>query len=124
MLARPAALSLLLIIALLSTACGTWERAQKDATLGAAAPALVLYRGSSEGWATATQAGEAMGGGDTASALVFPLSFFYHALEHSAYGLVHLVDLPLCAAYGCAELLPSGPEIVPLDLYDGSPFQE
>ena len=123
-LARPASLSLLLFLALLSAACGTCERAQKDATLGAAAPALVLYRGSVDGWETATQVGEASGGGSAASALVFPLTCFYHALEHSTYGLIHLVDLPLCAAYGCAELLPFGPEIVPLDLYGGSPFHD
>ena len=52
----------------------------------------------------------------------FPFTFFYHAIEHGIYGLTHLVDLPLCAVYGPAELLPGGPKIEPLDIYQGTWF--
>ena len=36
--------------------------------------------------------------------------------------LAHIVDLPLCVFYGAAELHPYGPEVMPLDIYDGTWF--
>ena len=34
------------------------------------------------------------------------------------------VDLPLCLFYGAAELHPSGPEVKPLDIYQGTWFDK
>jgi hypothetical protein len=45
-------------------------------------------------------------------------------LEHGIYGIVHLIDFPLCALYGPAELAPNGPEIKPLDIYQGTWFDK
>lgn len=116
--------SALLLAALLLASCSSFARARKDAALGAATPALVLYKGTADAEVTANEVGAALGGGSYTRALAFPLTFVYHALEHSAYGVIHLVDLPLCAAYSAVELLPQGPEIETLDLYDGACFRE
>jgi predicted small secreted protein len=114
----------LLLSTLTLSACGTCHRAGKDALLGCAAPALALYKGAVDGEASAIEVSELVGGGAGMRAIAFPFTFAARTLQHSVYGLVHLVDLPLCAVYGVAELAPHGPEIMPLDIYPGTRFGE
>lgn len=120
--ARKALISVFALAAMTLTSCGTIKRAGKDIFLGAATPVLMLYGGATDGMATSQNVREGMGSGGTVQVISFPFTFFYHAIEHGIYGLTHLVDLPLCAVYGPAELLPGGPKIEPLDIYQGTWF--
>ncbi|GAB4138982.1 MAG: hypothetical protein Fur0037_04980 [Planctomycetota bacterium] len=101
---------------------GTLKRAGKDAFIGICSPALVLYGGATDGYASAKSVRNGMGSGAAMEVLAFPFTFTYHAIEHAIYGAIHIVDLPFCLAYGLAEMHPYGPEIKPLDFYQGTWF--
>lgn len=120
--ARKALISVFALAAMTLTSCGTMNRAGKDIMLGAATPVLMLYGGATDGLSTSQSVREGMGSGAAVQIIAFPFTFFYHAIEHGIYGITHLVDLPLCALYGPAELHPAGPEIMPLDIYQGTWF--
>lgn len=120
--ARKALISVFALAAMTLTSCGTLNRAGKDLTLGVATPILMVYGGATDGLQTAQSVRTGMGSGAAVQVVAFPFTFFYHAIEHGVYGLVHLVDLPLCLLYGPAELHPHGPEVAPLDIYQGTPF--
>jgi hypothetical protein len=102
--------------------CGTVSRAAKDLVLGVGTPVLMVYGGATDGATSAQRVRTGLDSGGGVEVLAFPFTFFYHALEHGIYGIVHLVDLPLCLFYGAAELHPYGPEIKPLDIYQGTWF--
>jgi len=104
------------------TSCGTLNRAGKDLMLGVGTPVLMIYGGATDGLQTSQNVREGMGSGAAVQVLSFPFTFAYHAFEHGLYGLAHLVDLPFCVLYGPAELHPAGPEVMPLDIYQGTWF--
>ena len=112
------------LVALTFASCGTINRAGKDLMLGVGTPILMVYGGATDGYATSANVREGLDSGAPVQVLAFPFTFFYHALEHGIYGIVHLVDLPLCLFYGAAELHPYGPEVMPLDIYQGTWFDD
>jgi hypothetical protein len=114
------AVSALLTVSLMS--CGTVRRAGKDLFLGLGTPVLMVYGGATDGYSTAKTVRNGWDGGAAVEVLAFPFTFLYHAVEHGIYGVIHLVDLPLCLLYGAAELHPNGPDIRPLDFYQGTWF--
>ncbi|MBL8751091.1 MAG: hypothetical protein JNK78_18175 [Planctomycetes bacterium] len=120
--ARQALLSLSALLALPLASCGTLNRAGKDVFLGVGTPVLMIYGGATDGYDSAKSVRTGMDGGSAVEVLAFPFTFTYHAIEHGLYGVLHLVDLPFCLFYGAAELHPYGPEIKPLDFYDGTWF--
>lgn len=120
--ARKVLISVFALAAMTLTSCGTFSRAGKDIMLGVGTPILMLYGGATDGLQTAQSVRSGMGSGAAVQVAAFPFTFFYHAIEHGIYGMVHLVDLPLCLLYGPAELHPHGPEIRPLDIYQGTWF--
>ncbi len=98
------------------------NRAGKDLVLGVGTPVLMLYGGSTDGYTSAKSIRTGLGSGSAMEVLAFPFTFLYHSIEHGVYGLFHLIDLPLCLFYGAAELHPYGPEVKPLDFYQGTWF--
>ncbi|MBL8754620.1 MAG: hypothetical protein JNK15_15050 [Planctomycetes bacterium] len=123
--ARNVLLSLSALLATTLTSCGTLNRAGKDLFLGVGTPVLMVYGGATDGYNSSMNVRTGMKSGGAVQVLAFPFTFAYHALEHGIYGIVHLVDLPLCALYGAAELIPpSGPEVKPLDIYQGTWFDK
>jgi hypothetical protein len=120
--ARTALLSLSVGVATTLASCGTASRAAKDLVLGVGTPVLMIYGGATDGATSAQSVRTGLDSGGGVEVLAFPFTFLYHALEHGIYGIVHLVDLPLCLFYGAAELHPYGPEIKPLDIYQGTWF--
>ncbi|MGK0154043.1 MAG: putative small secreted protein [Neolewinella sp.] len=120
--ARKALISVFALAALTLTSCGTVKRAGKDIMLGVGTPVLMIYGGATDGLTTSQNVREGMGSGAAVQVAAFPFTFFYHAIEHGIYGLTHLVDLPFCVFYGPAELHPAGPEVMPLDIYQGTWF--
>ena len=119
---RKALLSVFALLALTLTSCGTFKRAGKDIFIGASTPVLMLYGGATDGLTTAQSVREGMGSSGAVQVIALPFTFFYHALEHGIYGLVHVADLPMCVLYGAAEMHSYGPEVEPLDIYQGTWF--
>ncbi len=122
MIARKALLSIFALLTVTFASCGTFNRAGKDIMLGVGTPVLVVYGGATDGMTSSQSVREGMGSGAAVQVAAFPFTFAYHALEHAIYGFAHIVDLPLCVFYGAAELHPYGPEVMPLDIYDGTWF--
>ena len=122
--ARKVLLSTSALLATTFASCGTLNRAGKDAFIGVLTPVWMVYGGSTDGVTSAQSVQHGMGSGDAVSALAFPFTFCYHAFEHLLYGVVHIVDFPLCLFYGAAELYPNGPDIKPLDIYQGTWFDD
>ena len=120
--ARKALLTVSALLATTLTSCGTLNRAGKDLLLGVGTPVLMIYGGATDGAASAQNVRKGLDSGSGVEVLAFPFTFFYHALEHGIYGVVHCVDFFLCPFYGAAELHPYGPEIKPLDIYQGTWF--
>ncbi|MBL9079133.1 MAG: hypothetical protein JNL08_16645 [Planctomycetes bacterium] len=122
--ARQALLSLSVLAATTLTSCGTLNRAGKDAFVGVltVVPVLPIYGGATDGYTSAKAVRTGLESGSAVEVLAFPFTFAYHTFEHFVYGIVHIVDFPLCLFYGAAELHPYGPEIKPLDFYQGTWF--
>lgn len=119
--ARKALLSVSLLATTL-TSCGTLNRAGKDLFLGVGTPVLMIYGGATDGATSAQNVRKGLESGASVEVLAFPFTFLYHAIEHGIYGIIHIIDLPMCLFYGAAELHPYGPEIKPLDIYQGTWF--
>jgi len=122
--ARNALLSVSALLATTLTSCGTVNRAGKDAFLGVCTPVLMVYGGATDGYTTAQSVRSGLDSGAAVEVLAFPFTFAYHALEHGIYGVVHIVDFFFFPFYGAAELHPYGPEIKPLDFYQGTVFDK
>lgn len=122
--ARKALLPVTALLALTATSCGTANRFGKDLMLGVGTPVLMLYGGATDGVATSQDVREGLNSGGAVQVLFLPFTFAYHAVEHFVYGVIHLVDLPMCVLYGAAELCQFGPEIKPLDIYQGTIFDD
>jgi hypothetical protein len=122
--ARNALLSVSAVFVTTLASCGTLNRAGKDLVLGVGTPILMIYGGATDGATSAQTVRSGLDSGSAVEVLAFPFTFLYHAFEHGIYGCVHLVDLPLCLFYGAAEIHPYGPEIRPLDIYQGTIFDK
>lgn len=122
--ARTALLSLSAVLALPLASCGTLNRAGKDLFLGVGTPVLMVYGGATDGYASAKNVRTGMDGGAGIEVLAFPFTFAYHAVEHGFYGIVHLVDFCFTPFYAAAEAHPYGPDIKPLDFYQGTLFDK
>ncbi|MCA8966917.1 MAG: hypothetical protein H6838_19985 [Planctomycetes bacterium] len=117
----------LLALSLLATtlvSCGTARRFGKDVMLGVGTPVLMVYGGATDGYTSARNVREGMGSSAVVEVLAFPFTFTYNAIKHGIYGIIHVIDAPLCLFYGAAELHPQGPEIQPLDFYQGTFFDK
>lgn len=122
--ARTALLSLSALLAMTLTSCGTMRRAGKDLMLGVGTPVLMVYGGATDGYTSAQSVRTGLDSGAAVEVLAFPFTFAYHALEHGIYGIVHIVDFFFFPFYGAAEVHPYGPEIKPLDFYQGTWFDK
>lgn len=122
--ARKALLSVSVLLATTLASCGTFSRACKDVTIGVLTviPVIPIYGGATDGATSAQNVRKGMDSGAGVEVLAFPFTFLYHGLEHILYGVVHIIDLPCCLVYWTAEVHPNGPEIKPLDIYQGTWF--
>jgi predicted small secreted protein len=120
--ARQALLAVSALLTVSLTSCGTMRRAGKDLFIGIGTPVLMVYGGATDGYGTAKTVRAGLDGGSAVEVVAFPFTFLYHALGHGLYGVIHIIDFPLCLFYGAAELHPSGPEVRPLDFYQGTWF--
>jgi predicted small secreted protein len=120
--ARNALLSVSALMATTLASCGTLNRAGKDLMLGIGTPVLMVYGGATDGVTSAQNVRTGLDSGSPVEVLAFPFTFLYHAIEHGIYGVVHIVDFFAFPLYGAAELHPYGPEIMPLDIYQGTFF--
>jgi hypothetical protein len=98
------------------------RRAGKDAFIGVLSLPLIVYGGATDGYASAKAVRTGMESGSAMEVLAFPFTFTYHALKHTLYWGIHVVDFCFTPAYGLAEMHPYGPEIRPLDFYQGTWF--
>lgn len=122
--ARKSLLTVSALLATTLTSCGTLNRAGKDLMLGVGTPILMIYGGATDGASSAQNVRKGLESGAPVEVLAFPFTFAYHAFEHFIYGVVHIIDLPMCLFYGAAEIAPYGPEIKPLDIYQGTWFDD
>jgi len=120
--APKALLSLSLVAATSLTSCGTLNRAGKDVFLGIGTPVLMLYGGATDGYASAKAVRTGMDANAGIEVLFFPFTFIWYAIEHGVCGIVHIIDFCFTPFYGLAELHPAGPDIKPLDFYQGTWF--
>jgi hypothetical protein len=122
--ARNALLALAALGATTFTSCGTARRAGKDLFVTVVSPALIVYGGATDGYSTAGEVRRGLDSGGAMQVLAFPFTFLYHAFEHTLYCGAHLVDLPLCAFYAFADVNPNGPDVKPLQIYQGTWFDK
>lgn len=122
--ARKALIAVSVVSTVALTSCGTARRAGKDLVLGIGTPVLMIYGGATDGYTSAKDVRSGLEAGSAVEVLSFPFTFAYHAVEHGIYGVVHLVDFCFFPFYGAAELHPYGPEIKPLDFYQGTWFDK
>ena len=104
------------------SACGTARRLGKDVCVVGASPVLIPYCAANDAVVSSQNASEGLGGGVAIEVLTLPFTFFYHVLEHSIYVVIHAVDAAMFPLYGAADISPVGPEIEPLDFYQGTVF--
>jgi hypothetical protein len=107
-----------------TSACGTARRFGKDVTITVASPLVILYGAANDSIVSSGNVGEALGGGTVMEILTIPFTFAYHTIEHAIYCGIHAVDACLFPIYGCADLSPYGPDIQPLDFYQGTIFDK
>ena len=122
--ARKALLTVSALLVTTLASCGTTARACKDLTVGVLTviPVIPLYGGATDGMASAQNVRAGMDSGAGVEVLALPFTFTYHFLEHLGHGIIHILDFCAFPAYGLAELHPYGPEIKPLDTYQGTWF--
>lgn len=117
-------LTLFAFLGLTLASCGTARRAGKDAAVTVLSPGIILYGGGVDGFTTAQEVREGLGGGVFTEVLALPPAFVIHAVKHTFIAGAHAVDLLFAPVYGLAELHPYGPEVKPLDYYTGTVFDE
>jgi len=121
---RKASLSTFALLALTLTSCDSFRRVGKDIAVVVMSPGLIPYGAATDATSTTQQAREAMGGGAVMQTLTMPLAFVWRACVHTLYCTAHLADVFLFPVYGLADLHPYGPEIKPLDFYQGTIFDK
>ena len=112
----------IVFLALILASCGTFRRAGKDLVLGVGTPVLMLYGGGTDAAASASEVKGGLGGSAATEFFTTVISFPFQALKHGFYGVIHIGDFFLFPIYGLAELHPYGPDIEPLDYYNGTWF--
>lgn len=117
-------LTLIAFLGLSLTSCGTARRAGKDAAVTLLSPGIILYGGGVDGFTSAQEVREGLGGGVFTEVLTLPPAFAIHAVKHTFIVAAHAVDFVLSPVYGVAELHPYGPEVEPLDYYTGTIFDK
>jgi predicted small secreted protein len=110
------------LLLLMLSSCGTVRRAGKDFSVAALSWAVIPYGAATDAYATAQDVRDGLGAGATTQVFAAIPAFLYHAIKHTIYVGVHVVDFVLFPAYGAAELHPYGPDIQPLDIYTGTWF--
>eukprot|EP00904_Undaria_pinnatifida_P001939 jgi/Undpi1/11746/HiC_scaffold_37.g14041.m1 len=100
------------------------RRLGKDLTVLVGTPAIAVYGGATDGFATAQDVRNGMESSGVTEVIVFPFAFAYHTVKHAVYCLAHGVDAIGCLFYWPAELHPYGPEVQPLDIYTGTWFDK
>ncbi|MFY9345192.1 MAG: hypothetical protein WAT39_22070 [Planctomycetota bacterium] len=106
------------------SACGTAKRFGKDAFIVVGCPVIIPYAAANDAVESSMSIGKGLGGGAAVEVITLPFTFFYHTIEHSLYTVVHALDGCCFPLYGCAEISPFGPEIKPLDFYNGTWFDK
>ena len=122
--ARNALLAVTLTLSATLVSCGSARRAGKDIFITAASPVLVVYGGATDGFDSARSVRTGLDSGSAVEVLAFPFTFLYHAVEHTIYCGIHLLDLPLTPLYAMTELPPASTPVEPLDFYQGTWFDE
>lgn len=107
-----------------ATSCGTMRRLGKDAYITVFSPLLVPAAAAADSYRDAAATREGYQTGAITEVLSFPLFFIWNTVKHAGYCLVHAVDIPLNLGYGASELMELGPEIVPIDYYQNTWFDE
>jgi hypothetical protein len=102
--------------------CGSLRRAGKDLFVGVTSPFLIVYGGATDGYGSAQTVRTGLDSGSAVEVLAFPFTFLYHALEHSLYCAIHVLDLPFTPFYALTELPPDSAPVKPLDFYQGTWF--
>ena len=120
--ARKALLAVTLTLTATLTSCGSLRRAGKDAFVGITSPFLIVYGGATDGFDSARSVRTGLDSGSAMEVLAFPFTFFYHAIEHSSYCGIHVLDLPFTPLYALTELPPASTPVQPLDFYQGTWF--
>lgn len=120
--ARKALVVILAFLTVSLASCGTARRFGKDLFVVVASPVIIPYGAATDGYTSAQGVRGGLEGGSATEVIAFPFAFLYHAFEHGLYTLVHAADALFCPFYGLAELHPYGPEIKPLDFYQGTFF--
>ncbi len=116
--ARKVLVSVSALLATTLTSCGTLNRMGEDTMMVVGCPAFIPYAAATDGYTSAKNVREGMGGFSMIEVLALPITFTYHFFEHSVYTLVHAVDLfPCVGVYWLAEIHPHGPEIRPMNIY-------
>ena len=119
---RKAVLSASALLTLSLASCDSFRRAGKDLTVAVLSPAIVLYGAATDAVGTTEQAREALGGGSVMQTVTLPFAFLWRGVIHTLYCGAHAVDFFFLPIYGLADLHPNGPEIKPLDFYQGTWF--
>lgn len=122
MKARTALLAVSALLTVTMASCGSVRRAGKDVFVGVTSPVLIVYGGATDGYGSAKGVRDGLGSGSAVEVLAFPFTFLYHAIEHTIYCGIHVLDLPFTPFYALAELPPGNVPIQPLDFYQGTWF--
>ncbi|HEX5052372.1 MAG TPA: hypothetical protein VFZ65_11400 [Planctomycetota bacterium] len=122
--ARKALIAVSALSTVALTSCGTLRRAGKDVVIGALTPAVAIYGGATDGFASAKSVRNGLESGSVTEVISFPFTFLYHTFEHTIYCVIHIVDLFGCPFYGLAEIAPNGSNVTPLDFYTGTWFDK
>jgi predicted small secreted protein len=119
---RKAALTTFAVLALSLSSCNTVRRAGKDFTVAILSPGIILYGAATDAVSTTEQARDALGGGSVMQTVTLPFAFLWRGVIHTLYCGAHALDFLFFPVYGLADLHPNGPEIKPLDFYQGTWF--
>lgn len=112
------------LLAAVLPSCQTTNRAGKDLFIVASSPVLIPYGGFADGHVAATEIAAGMGGGDLTGAIAYPFTVTYNLIKHTLVVTWYALDFMVFPVYGAAEIQPYGPEIQPLDYYQGTWFDE
>ena len=121
---RKTLLTSAVLLAAVLPSCQSTNRAGKDLFIVAASPVLIPYGGFADGHVSATEVAKGMGGGELTGAIAYPFTVTYHLIKHTLVAVHHALDFVVYPVYGAAEIQPYGPEIMPLDYYSGTWFDE
>lgn len=121
---RKASLSIFALLALSLSSCDSLRRAGKDLTVAVLSPGIILYGAATDAVDTTEQAREALGSGPVMQTVTLPFAFLWRGVVHTLYCGAHALDFFLLPVYGLADLHPRGPQIKPLDFYQGTWFDK